>query len=72
MQKLVKLKISGMHCASCAILIKDELGEVKGASDIMVDAKSGEGSVMLDTDVANINDLFIAVEKAGYKAVAYD
>ena len=72
MQELVKLKISGMHCASCAILIKDELGEVKGASNVKVDAKSGEGSVMLDTDVANVNGLLIAVEKAGYKAVVND
>ncbi len=70
MQKLVKLKISGMHCASCETLIKDELGEVKGVSDISVDAKSGEGTVMVDTDTTNINDLLNAVEKAGYTAVA--
>jgi Cu+-exporting ATPase len=70
MQKLVKLKINGMHCASCETLIKDELGEVKGVSDISVDAKSGEGTVMVDTDTTNINDLLTAVEKAGYKAVA--
>jgi Cu+-exporting ATPase len=70
MQKLVKLKINGMHCTSCETLIRDELGEVRGVSDIKVDAKSGEGSVMVDTDMTNINDLLGAVEKAGYKAAA--
>ncbi|PJA87111.1 MAG: heavy metal translocating P-type ATPase, partial [Candidatus Moranbacteria bacterium CG_4_9_14_3_um_filter_42_9] len=69
MQKLVKLKIDGMHCASCETIIKDELGEVKGVSDIKIDAKSGEGSVILETNVSSVNDLLAAVKKAGYKAV---
>lgn len=69
MQKLVKLKIEGMHCASCETLIKDELSEVKGVGDIKVDAKLGEGTVMIDTELTGINDLLDAVEKAGYKAV---
>lgn len=69
MQKLVKLKIEGMHCASCETLIKDELSEVKGVSDIKVDAKLGEGTVLIDTELTAINDLLGAVEKAGYKAV---
>ncbi len=70
MQKLVKLKIDGMHCTSCETLIKDELGEVKGVSDIIVNAKSGEGSVIVDTEMSSLNDLISAVEKAGYKAVS--
>ncbi|EKD99972.1 MAG: hypothetical protein ACD_22C00126G0003 [uncultured bacterium] len=70
MQKLVKLKIEGMHCTSCETLIKDELGDVRGVSDIKVDAKLGEGTVLLETDTTSVNDLLMAVEKAGYKAVA--
>ena len=70
MQRLVKLKIDGMHCASCETLIKEELGEMRGVSDIKVDAKLGEGSVIIDTDTTSVNDLLVAVEKAGYKAVA--
>jgi len=48
MQKLLKLKIEGMHCASCETLIRDELSELKGVSDIKVDANLGEGSVLLE------------------------
>ncbi len=70
MKKLLKLKIEGMHCASCETLIKDELGELRGVSDIKVDAKLGEGSVLLETDTNSIADVLSAVEKAGYKAVA--
>jgi Cu+-exporting ATPase len=70
MQKLVKLKIEGMHCTSCETLIKDELGEVRGVSNVRVDAKSGEGSVLVDTESTSINDLLKAVENAGYKAAA--
>jgi len=69
MQKLLKLKIEGMHCASCETLVKDELGELKGVSDIKVDANLGEGSVLLETDTNNVADILSAVEKAGYKAV---
>lgn len=70
MQKQIKLKIEGMHCASCETLIKDELSEIRGVSNILVDAKTGEGSVQMETDTASINDLIKAVEKAGYKATA--
>ncbi len=70
MQKLIKLKIEGMHCSSCETLIKDELSEIQGVSDIKVDAKSGEGTVIVDTDKTNINALLGAVEKAGYKATS--
>ena len=70
MQKLLKLKIEGMHCASCETMIKDELGELRGVSNIKVDAKLGEGSVLLETDTNSIADVLSAVEKAGYKAVA--
>jgi len=64
------IKIKGMHCASCETLIRDELSELKGVSDIKVDANLGEGSVLLETDTNSIADVLSAVEKAGYKAVA--
>jgi P-type Cu+ transporter len=69
MQKLIKLKIEGMHCESCETLIKEELVEVKGVSDININATTGEGSVAIDTDITNVNDLIIAIGKAGYKAL---
>lgn len=68
MEKLIKLKIEGMHCASCETLIKDELEEIKGVKNIQVNAKSGEGAMSIDTDFVSVGDLISAVEKAGYKA----
>lgn len=67
-QKII-FTVSGMHCGSCEMLIKDELGELSGVSDPEIDFKSGKGSVLLDITVNKPEDIVKAVANAGYKAV---
>ena len=39
MEKILKVK--GMHCKSCEILLSDVLSEISGISKISIDHKSG-------------------------------
>src|SRR3989344_9408455 len=66
MKKNISLKIKGMHCVSCELLLKEELGEINGISNIKIDYKTGFGSVFLEEEV-NENMILSAIEKAGYK-----
>jgi len=68
MNKKILLKVTGMHCASCEMLTKEELEELPGVSNILVDAKAGSAELVLDDSKNSINDVLAAVKKAGYQA----
>ncbi len=57
-------QVSGMHCESCEMLIKDELSSL-GATDIQVSHKSGLGSAAFATKI-NDDLILAAIERAGY------
>jgi len=67
--KKISFSVNGMHCESCELLIKDELSELKGISDITIDYKSGKGSVMIADETTTPNDILSAITKAGYTGV---
>jgi copper chaperone len=66
MSETITYTVPAIHCAHCALSIREEVSEVEGVDDVAVDldtkvvAVSGEG---LD-DVA----LRAAIEEAGYEA----
>jgi len=63
------LKINGMHCKSCEVLISDVLAEIKGIEKVKVDSK--EGFVKFnykDEHVLSIAKQ--AIEKEGYTVIA--
>jgi len=65
MKKLIKLKITGVHCASCEKLIAEELEELTGASEIKIDAKEGSGSLVLDPDKNSVGEIPSAIKRVG-------
>jgi Cu+-exporting ATPase len=65
--KTVHLTITGMHCASCEKLIKNELHDVRGIKDASVDAKTGKATVTTENATVSA-DILAAIERAGYKA----
>lgn len=70
MKKLVKLKITSMHCASCEKLIAEELGELTGVAEIKINAKEGSGSLVLDADGNSLDEVILAIKRAGeYEAI---
>ncbi|WP_328690200.1 cation transporter [Streptomyces phaeochromogenes] len=66
----IVLKVEGMHCASCGLLIDDELEEVPGVRSSRTDVRKGQSTVRLDDEgAADHAALIAAVERAGYQAV---
>lgn len=63
-----KLKIEGMHCSSCAMMIEGEL------EDIGVTAKCSFAAQIVEVEFDNQKisdgDIAKAIQKAGYKIVA--
>lgn len=68
MKKKINFQVKGMHCQSCELLIKDELSELPGASEIEVSHQSGLGSLVLETKETSSTQVIAAIKKAGYES----
>ncbi|WP_225859694.1 heavy-metal-associated domain-containing protein [Streptomyces albicerus] len=65
----VVLKVEGMHCASCGLLIDDELEDVPGVQSSSTNVRKGRSTIHLTEDSAVEHAMLIeAVERAGYQA----
>jgi Cu+-exporting ATPase len=60
------LKVSGMHCPSCDMLISEAVGDIAGAKVLSSSHKTGEVKVSFDSEatLAKIKD---AIRAEGYK-----
>ncbi len=67
MEKKMTFKISGMHCASCAMNIDGELEDM-GAESKTSYAKS-ETEVRFDEGKLSMERIIGAIQKLGYEAV---
>ncbi|KKQ27240.1 MAG: Copper-translocating P-type ATPase [Candidatus Magasanikbacteria bacterium GW2011_GWC2_37_14] len=68
----VSLILSGMHCASCALVIEKGLKKVSGVKEANVNFSAEKARIIFDTSKATTNDLIEAVKAAGYKAQIAD
>ncbi|HLD26331.1 MAG TPA: heavy metal translocating P-type ATPase [Patescibacteria group bacterium] len=66
MKKNISFSVTGMHCQSCEILIKDELSSLPGMTDVTIDHKTGKGMVAFDGEKITHDDILGAIKKAGY------
>ncbi|WP_424358974.1 heavy-metal-associated domain-containing protein [Methanocella sp. MCL-LM] len=64
--KKVTLTIDGMHCGHCAAAVTDSLKKVKGVKDAETVYTTGKSKVLIDPEVAKVDDLVKAVKDAGY------
>lgn len=62
------IKISGMHCAHCAMDVANALNQIDGAA-AKVSLKDSSAEVSLDREIDK-DELIHAVEKAGFKVVS--
>ena len=62
------IKVSGMHCRSCEVLLEDSISEIKGAKVLSADHKKGEIKISLE-DESLMSQIRKIVEKEGYKVV---
>ncbi|MFA5948131.1 MAG: cation transporter [Candidatus Gracilibacteria bacterium] len=68
MNKNVTIKITGMHCASCATLIEVFLKEASGVKKADVNYSSESANVSFDSEKINTNNLLKVIKDAGYEA----
>jgi Cu+-exporting ATPase len=65
--KKTTIKIRGMHCTSCEMLLTDVLQEIPGVSTVAVSFKNGNATVTFDEKKTTENACKDAIKKEGYK-----
>jgi copper chaperone len=61
--------VAGMHCGGCARSVTEEVSEVDGVTDVVVDLPTGKVTVISSKDL-DVDDVRAAVEEAGYQLSA--
>ena len=61
------LKIIGMHCASCAVVIEKELQKQEGILNASVNFATEKASLEFDAKVTNLQEIQKVIKKLGYK-----
>ncbi len=69
--KRVKLKIHGMHCASCEVLIERKFKNVAGIEKVHVNHANGKADLLCscEPDLLKLNSL---VKESGYQVSSWD
>jgi copper chaperone CopZ len=60
------LKVSGMHCTACKMLIEDAISEIRGAKTVSVDHTTGAVSVAYDSN-ETLETIKVAIRGEGFK-----
>lgn len=63
-----KLKVSGMHCASCALAIDDRLEEIEGVKKSSTSFTRGRAKLEYDEGKVDLATVRAAVADLGYRA----
>lgn len=64
----IELAISGMHCASCGMLIDEAVEELPGVRTSSTDMRAERTRVELDGTGAGPAEVVAAIEAEGYRA----
>ena len=64
----LRLATSGMHCASCSMLVDMTLGDLDGVVESKTDHASGETVVTFDPEVTSLDIVIEAIREVGYDA----
>ena len=67
---MLTLRVSGMHCASCGVLVDEAVEELAGVERSETDSRRGRTVVRADLSVASVEDIVAAIATAGYQAEA--
>lgn len=66
--KKLKLKITGMHCTSCAMSIDFDLEDLNGVKNATTNYAKQECEVEFDENLVSEKEILEQVAKTGYKA----
>ena len=67
MEKTIKVK--GMHCKSCEMLLKDSLSEISGVDVLSVDSRKGEVAVKY-AEGKTLDSIHETIKKEGYRVIS--
>lgn len=65
-----KIKVDGMHCASCALSIDERLEELDGVSTAATSLWRGQTKVRFDETRIGLAELRSAIAELGYDVAA--
>ncbi|OPX63610.1 MULTISPECIES: heavy metal translocating P-type ATPase [unclassified Methanoregula] len=68
-KKKAELKITGMHCATCAVNIEESLTKIKDVEKAQVNFGTDSAHVEFDPEKVTIHEIEKAVKDAGYDVV---
>ena len=68
-KKKAELKISGMHCATCAINIEESLSKLDSVSKAQVNFGTDTAHVEFDPAKVSLAEIDRAVKDAGYEVI---
>ncbi|MBW3643359.1 MAG: cation transporter [Actinobacteria bacterium] len=60
--------VTGMHCASCGLLIDDAIEEMEGVASCATDARRGRTVVRFDPAATSPQAIAAAIAQVGYRA----
>ena len=72
MTKTISLKITGMTCSSCVLHIENDLKDLNGITEAVVNLPLKKGKVTFDSKKLSEKEIVKAVKTAGYTAVVDD
>jgi Cu+-exporting ATPase len=68
-QRTSHIDIRGMSCANCSQTISEAVGSLDGVSEANINFATDEGSVAYDPEEVSLEEIFDAIEDAGYTPV---
>lgn len=66
--KNIKLRVNGMHCQSCEMLIRDTLEDNKAVVSASADMKKKRVDVLFNDDKISAEQIRKMIEDIGYNA----
>ncbi len=63
----LRLKVDGMHCASCAMLIEEELEELDGVAEVKASYPRQQAKVVFDEARIGLPAILKTIGDLGYR-----
>ncbi|MDO5847991.1 MAG: copper-translocating P-type ATPase [Methanobrevibacter sp.] len=68
----IKLKIHGMHCASCVMNVENFLMRLDGIFDVKADLSSNSAKIYYDKNKVSLDEMKVVIESLGFEVIGID
>ncbi len=63
------LKVKGMSCQHCEMVVKNAIGKLLGINEVSVDLEDGQVKIVFNENKTNINEIADIINDTGYEVV---